>query len=217
MSSEDTSSLYWIPESIWDGKDVFIIGGGTSLQGFDWSPLHGKNVLGCNDAYALGDWVDVCVFGDMPWFRKHREALKDFKGIKVAMTGTNPLDSTIKWVHCWPRGLCAGKHRPDRVGWNGCTGAGAINLALRMGAQRVILLGYDMKLGKDETGKVAMNWHPNHVDTPDPDFVERFTPGFERIAQDLEKVFPGREVFNAGPDSDLDVFPKVSLWGFYND
>ena len=69
---------FWTPEPFWEGQDVFIYGGGTSLKSFDPSILIDENVIGCNDAYTLGSEIcDICVFGDFKWYNKHVDALKD--------------------------------------------------------------------------------------------------------------------------------------------
>ena len=129
-----------------------------------------------------------------------------------AQTGRPEGDPDVQWVHRWPDGL----HKNKRIGWNWSTGATAINLALSMGAQRVILVSFDMKPGPNG----ERNWHDNNIDTipldhkekPDiPSTLERHQEGFTKIAGELHRVFPGVEVLNAGPDSVLKGFPMVEL------
>lgn len=60
MKREDA----FTPPKIWRGQTVFIIGGGPSINDTPLHLLHGRRVIGVNNAYLLGPWVDVCWFGD---------------------------------------------------------------------------------------------------------------------------------------------------------
>ena len=83
--------MNWQVPRMWEGGDVWIIGGGPSItkefgipdnivQGVfkkelplsAYSPymsfLHDKHVIGVNVAYLLGDWVDMVFFGDKGFF-----------------------------------------------------------------------------------------------------------------------------------------------------
>ena len=213
MTSPLTDSPYWQPEVLWPGETVFIIGGGPSLKNMDWAPFRSQRVIGLNDAYRLGDWMGVCFWGDNRWWDVHCSELKSYRGMKIsAQTGKPEGDPEVKWVHRWPDGLSV----QNRIGWNWSTGAAAINLALVMGARKVVLLGYDMKPGP----KGERNWHDNNIDSipldykekPDmPSTLERQQEGFWTIARALPSVFPGAQVLNAGPDSVLQGFPMVNL------
>lgn len=172
--------MKWTVPKIWEGSTAFIIGGGPSLETMDWAPLRSHRIIGCNDAYMLGPWVDVCMFGDISWFNTHDHkwiefpegveapswahkancrkvaGLKQFYGLKVTCCERDiELEgprSDIFQLERMPRGLSL---RPDRVGWNCNTGAAAINLAILFGVTRIILLGFDMKgrKWKDEEEK----------------------------------------------------------------
>jgi hypothetical protein len=209
MEREETQLAYWTPETIWSGGVCFIIGGGPSLRGFDWTALRDRHVVGCNDAFGLGDWVEVVVFGDNCWYRDHRVGLKHYRGLKVCGSTNGPApDEGIRWVRRERDGLCGwGPYDRNRLGWNWSTGAMAINLALKLGATTVVLLGFDMKLAANGD----CNWHPNTINSADARVYERMTAGMGRIASDLPRVFPGARVVNAGPDSALTVFPMVTM------
>ena len=60
MKREDT----WNPPQIWKDQTAFILGGGPSLKDADLDLIHDRRVIGVNNAYQLGSWVDVCWFGD---------------------------------------------------------------------------------------------------------------------------------------------------------
>jgi hypothetical protein len=202
---------HWIPETKWQGEDVFIIGGGNSLKDFDWSLLEDECTVGCNSAFTLGEKIcKICIFGDAKWFRKYQDELKNYKG--VVFTNAEQLRNTrLNWLWTMPRkakGLGT-----TSLGWNSNTGASAINLALILGAQRVFLLGFDMHLSKE--GK--RHWHNKTMGKTDKNVYEKFILAFTKVAVDLKTVFPGKEVINVTDNSDLDVFPKVGCKQFWKE
>jgi len=212
---------YWFPPALWHGETVFIIGGGPSLKGMDWEALHGQRIIGCNDAYRLGliynnqenfplrpsSWIRIILFGDSCWFDHHREEIEPNANrfVFISMASRNPHCEAVRWMKRQPEGLTMPIDR--KIGWNKSTGAGAINLALLLGARRVVLLGFDMKMGEDNQA----NWHVNEVNTPIPEDYIKFRTGMELIAKELPQKYPHAEVLNAGPDSALKCFPIVSL------
>jgi hypothetical protein len=205
----------WIPEQLWKDQEVFIIGGGTSLKTFNWDLLINERTIGCNDAFKLGNKVcEICVFGDTKWFERHQHDLAKFKG--AVFTNQNTLYKTrLPWLY-WMQREPTGFHKAS-LGWNDNTGAVAINLALILGAKKIYLLGFDMKLDPTQGKYRQANWHENHVDNPDPEIYDKFNTAFRKLPASLEKNFPGVEVINVTDDSDLVVFPKVSAKKFWKE
>jgi len=201
---------FWFPEPIWEGEPCYIIGGGSSLDGFDWNLLQNKNVIGCNVAFYIGvDLVPISIFGDAAFLKQHRAGLDKYaaSGGQVITCSRrvdrhNPPDY-LKIMKRSLHGLCL-----DGLGWNGNTGAIAINLALLFGASPIYLLGYDMRLS-DEGKK---NYHNCYNDRANSKIYNRFLRGLTMVARDLKKLFPGRQVINLEDNtSSLNVFPKESL------
>lgn len=207
---------YWKPDPKWKDQDVFIIGGGVSLEKFDWELLRPDDVftIGCNDAYLRGpDVCNICFFGDIKWWRKHQRDLELYRASGKGAVFTHcPQLQTRKdntpWL--WKMNRNGRGLYTDALCWNKNTGAGAVNLALLLGAQRVFLLGFDMHL----TGGRS-NWHDNSLDKPNENVYPRFLKGFERLNKDLPIKFPGREIFNVTDDSSLDSFPKIGTKEFW--
>jgi hypothetical protein len=195
----------WTPKPVWKKQDVYIIGGGPSLQGFEWGLLRGKHTIGCNSAFTLGaDVCNICVFGDAKWFLKYKPELKRYKGL-VVTNCTNLKSDPTPWLLYMER-KPSGLHT-DCLGWNGNTGASAINLALILGAKRVILLGFDMKLGKGN----KPNWHDRVIDRPSAEVYTRFLGGFQDVVRDWGSKFSDRDIVNATPGTALQAFPVVEL------
>lgn len=194
----------WKPSRIWDGQDVYIIGGGPSLQKFNWDILKDKRSVGCNQAFLHGYRIcEICIFGDLTWWENFKDSLGFFKGL-VVTNAPKLKESDCEWL-LWMRRVSRGLDT-EALAWNGNTGASAINLALILGAKRVFLLGFDMKKGNDGEN----NWHPYHKDDPGIDIYDGFLKGFEDVARDLPLKFSGCEIINVTNDSDLNLFPKVS-------
>jgi hypothetical protein len=196
----------WTPEPKWKGQDAFIIGGGPSLREFNWARLHAKNTIGCNTAFTLGPRVcKVCFFSDISWFDRYGLELEGFAGPVVTHSPELACAGEHEWVRQVPR-EDFGLHL-NALGYGGNSGCGAINLALLMGAQRVFLLGFDCQLPADR----RPNWHDRVHDVPSDDVYTRFYEGFTRLAQDLPRVFPGRQVINLTEGSRLTQFPQLPL------
>jgi hypothetical protein len=92
-----------------------------------------------------------------------------------------------------------------RTGRNG--GYQAINLAVHLGASRVVLLGYDMKA--DVRGKTHWFGDHKHRATNPTIFSRVMLPAFKSLSEDLADV--AVDVVNATPDSALDVFARMGL------
>lgn len=201
----------WVPSQEWRGEDAYIIGGGPSLRYFYWDHLRGKNTIGCNSAFLLGhDIVKILLFADIHWWRKIGEkGTESFGGRVVGCSDKRIRKETCPWLLIMDR-QDDGLGR-DRLAFNSNTGAMAVNLALILGARRVFLLGFDMKLG--DGGRA--NWHDLRCEPPQKTVYSRFIRGFDSLAGALPEVFPGCEVWNVTNDSDLNSFPKVTPEGHF--
>jgi len=202
----------WRPMPEWAGSSAFIIGGGPSLKTFDWNLLESEMTIGCNDAFKLGvDICKICIFGDVKWFRIHKQDLEIYHNNKgVVFTNSTQLQrSRIPWLWLMPRKFY-GLHT-EALGWNSNTGAVAVNLALILGASPIYLLGFDMHESKE--GKP--NWHEHRIEKHNGEVYNKFLKGFDRVAIDLKKKFPSQEVINVTKDSALDVFPKMDSDKFW--
>jgi len=199
-----------VPAPIWAGQDAFVIGGGASLRGFDWSLLECRNTIGCNAAFTLGvNFCKVCHFSDWKWFIKFESDLKDYalSGGKV-ITHLRTLIPrkrmyNLDWIEIMAREKNGLHH--DALGFGGNSGCSAVNLALIMGTKRVFLLGFDCKI----TNPVQTHWHDLRIDRPSAIHYEKFMQGWQALAEHLPVKFPGCEIINLNPDSAIPFFPKL--------
>lgn len=174
--------------------------------------IHSEHVIGVNNAYQIGDWIDIVFFGDCAWYLVHRFALERWPGLKVTCCSRfeNKLEKNsggIKYLRRDTNRRHGISNNSSQVSWNGNSGAAAINLAVHLGVKRIILLGFDMCL--DE--KQVSHWHGSHGKSNEkkrpPPFAKHMR-GFPAIAEDAKQM--GIEVLLVGPSA-IEVFPKVSL------
>ncbi len=229
--------MTWQVPRIWEGGDVWILGGGPSVtkqfgipdkvvqdvvKGLSppsvyspyMVPIHDKHIIGINVAYLIGDWIDMVFVGDQAFFFKHIDGLAKFPGMKVTC---HHMTEGYDWVKYLVRDSRHGRgisDNPKMVSWNGNSGAAAISVAANAGAKRIILLGFDMKL--DETKKQW--WHnlygrdPNAKRSPKKPWhmpFDRHLRGFPEIQKDARRR--GIEIWNVSPDSAIREFPKMNL------
>jgi hypothetical protein len=227
----------WCVPNIWEGGEAWIIGGGPSItEQFNipkkivqavvegtatpsaYSPylaaLHNKHIIGVNVAYKLGDWIDFVFFGDHSFFLREKRDLAAFAGTKVTIV---PQCEKYSWIKYVARDE---KHRrgispdPSKVSWNGNSGAAAISLAAHLGAKKIYLLGFDMKLGDNK----VQHWHDlyhrnDYLKSTPVDKIglpfDRHLLGFPKIAEDAKRM--KIKIINVCPDSAINDFPKVAL------
>ncbi len=192
-----------LPDGSWKNQQCFIIGGGESLKGFDFSKLKNELVIGVNRAYEAMDctinysmdnnlynWIIGEALG-----KKAKRKFEDFKGIPVWLDSAgydypngifilNKLDGH-KNNYAMRDGLRAGSN----------AGFGALNLAICLGANPIYLLGFDME------GKW---WHDGYPEEHGDTIYTKYMFDFKELAPRLEKK--GVRVINLNPESKLRCF-----------
>jgi len=221
---------------MWEGGDAWIIGGGPSIPKLfgvpeqvindvlngrqpvsAYSPymesIHSKHTIGINTAFLLGDWVDFVFFGDSKFFLKFRPQLEKFRGISVSCSQVALKYNWVKYLDKDKKKRKGISTNPEQVSWNGNSGCAAISMAYNMGAKRIFLLGFDMKLDD----KNSQHWHSlykktlttkNPVGRKNLPFSRHLT-AFSFIAQDMKRL--GIEIYNVCPESAIKELPKVNL------
>jgi len=125
---------------------VVCVAPGPSLTEEDVNYVRGKaTVVVLNDAWKLAPWADVLYSSDLFWF-PYYQWVPAFQGLKISFADiSRPRAARDNGI------ILLKKTGEDGVefGANGLrttrnSGGAAINLAIHLGATRVILLGYDM-------------------------------------------------------------------------
>lgn len=158
-------------------------------------------MVAINDGYRIAPWADVIYAADARWWSWHR-GVESFKGLKYTVQleaaiwpGVKVLRTTGNLgLELDPSGL--------RTGQNG--GYQAINLAVHLGARRILLLGYDMQIGPGR----RTHWfgdHPNRVKSP----YHAFLDCFPHLAEPLRQI--GVSVINCSRETALTCFPRLPI------
>ena len=225
----------WTIPKIWEGGDVWILGGGPSVaEQFDipkevvqavkagTSPLsvysdymqflHDKHVIGVNVVFLIGDWMDIVFFGDGGFFQRYKEQLAAWKGLKVCCHQDVENQPWVKFVEKDRKHSRGISTRPDKVSWNGNSGSAAISIAAWAGAKRIFLLGFDMTLGPDQYQHFHNQYNRGPIVREDQIAKLHFgihLLGFPEIARDAKKM--NIEIINVSPTSQISEFRKISL------
>jgi hypothetical protein len=188
---------------LWPGETVVCIGSGPSLTQEDVDACRGRRVIAIKNAVEMAPWADV-LYGSgsdacgRTWWSREGPRLV-FGGLRYALDHEARHWASILAMDT-TNGLALD---PSRLALGGHSGYQAINLAVHLGAARVVLLGYDMQAtgGKEH----FFGPHPHGVPPPFAHFVQCFPA----IVDPLQQA--GVEVVNASRVTALTIFPRMSL------
>lgn len=188
---------------IWPESTFVCLGNGPSLTPADVESCRGRaRVIAINDAHRLAPFADVLYACDGRWWDYYK-GVPEFTGLKFGMTvKKDKWPGVTRLEHMGREGL-----DPKGIydGTNG--GYQAIQLAVHLGASRIVLLGYDMQPGKN--GKD--HWfgkHPAGVRSHQSPY-DVFRAYFKGLVPRLKER--GVEVVNCSRDTALTVFPRAAL------
>jgi hypothetical protein len=171
-----------------DMKSVVVIAPGESLTEADCDLARAAApVIAVTEAYKLAPWCDVLVANDRAWWaeRPDARALSCPKYSTRRIEGVEQIDGS------------------EIVTGGSSSGVLALWVSARLGAKRILLLGFDNK-GTHFCGPYKgrlTNTHPT-----------RFAV-FEQQFRELGKAFQktGVEVRNCTPETALKAFPLMNL------
>lgn len=209
-----------LPDKSWEGKSCFIIGGGPSLSGFDWTKLKGKRTIGVNRAFEKFDptinfsmdtrflaWLERGVYG-LDVRKKFRKSAA-YIVWQCTYIAQLPIFIYIIKVHKmdYYTGCRAFTDSlKNGIGHGDNSGYGALNLACCLGANPIYLLGFDMK---HENGK--SHWHEGHPADQKEENVKKWIGHFGWAAPLIKSR--GFRVINLNPNSALECFEKMDPEG----
>lgn len=186
---------------LWPSSTIVCLATGPSLTADDVAFCRGKApVIAINDAYRLAPWANVLYAADAKWWKWHH-GVPSFTGLRyslqkdaAAWNVTVLQDAGYDGLTADPRGLVKGCN----------SGYQAINLAIHLGASRVVLLGYDMGHAKGQPSHF-FGEHPDKAHSPFGLFLAKF----ETMRHPLRLL--GVEVINCSRETALTVFPRHTL------
>jgi len=176
---------------------------GPSLTQSDVNLVRGKvdGVIAISDAIRLAPWADVLYSCDGKWWKwpHNQEWITSHKGLKYGLK-----DDVRKVSHLGVQGL---KHTgrqglelsPNGLRSGSNSGYQAINLAVHLGASRIVLLGYDMQ------GKHFFGDHPDRSKPPFSLCLSLFPELVKPLAE------AGVEILNCTRKTAITCFRRVPL------
>lgn len=183
---------------------IYCIGGGPSLQGFDFTKLNGYKIGANKSAFVAN--ADMVVSMDGNWARQSRENLEQFDGI-IVLGFLRPEEERrkIEKAHYVTSARTSGvTHKTDRItGYE--SGHCCLDMAFKMKPEFVGLLGYDMKMGKTKHFHGGYPWDNGKGN------YKSWAPKYGNAMLAFEKE--GIEVINyVGPEgSNITAFPTRPL------
>jgi hypothetical protein len=201
-----------IPNGAWQGQRCFIVAGGPSLKGFDFSRLRGELVIGINRAFER---IDPAFNFSMDtrflrWLQKG-ELGPDVQARFRSMRGTKVWMHERSSAAQFPKDVLlittTGEHEFSAClrtgfGLSNNSGFGALNLAVALGASPIYLLGFDMG-GRDHTGEQDW-WHSGYPRRQSNHVYSKFRDRFMQHAGAIHES--GCRVINLNRESGLRCF-----------
>lgn len=141
-------------------------------------------VVAINDTFQLAPWADALVAQDVEWWKQHPEA-HEFAARKFStnrIEGVQQIESPF-------------------IRKSSSSGLLAMEVALRMGANRLLLLGFDMR------GSHYFGPHQNGLRNTSPGRFEIF----KTKMQEWAKAHPRVEIVNCTPGSALAAFRMSTI------
>lgn len=179
-------------------RRVWIVGGGPSLKGFDFSILRSQFVLTVNDACFALPWAAGVVSIDRTWIRERARQASLWAGWKFLGTREGLEHPAASWLMRSEPGLSTQWGVMHAVGTSGYA---ALNVAVLLGARFVGLLGFDYT-------QPGRHWFPNYAWPSGT--ASLFDPaGFDSTLPQLSRR--GVRVVNFSPASAIAAFEKRPL------
>lgn len=194
-------------EREWEGQTAAILASGPSLTREQCEAVRHLRTIAVNNqgidtekAPAMAPWADILFAADSKWWDCYTDAALAFAGRKVTLRGSR--HPGVWWVK--QSSALTFDPMPGYIVTGGNSGYMALQIAVQLGARKVILLGFDMK----NRGRLK-HWfgsHPHKLDTQ-PNYGN-WIKAFRRLSKKLETIV---DVVNCSPDSALDCFRRADL------
>lgn len=191
----------------WEGSTVFVACGGTSVTPTHIEMLRGQKIIVVNSMYTLIPWADMLFFADIRWWRREcterPAALSAFRGRIVTTSRAAVGDRLLRVKHIKPPPGIAPS--TDCVAMARTSLCGACNVAVHLGAARLVLVGADNRDGKDGRAhchpEYPWNRPPHTWKVKEKELYQLY------LSLDARKI----PVYNCSPISTLPWWPFADL------
>jgi len=182
-----------------NAKTVICIATGSSITLQDVEFCQGKGKLyAVKEAILYAPFADILYSADTDWWDL-KDRWQSFTGKKWTVSSEAALKYNLNHIEYDPKIIWSDKQGLIASGGN--SGFQAINLAYLHGAERIILLGYDM--GYKSQKHFFDKTHKR--DSRNSDY-HKWLEHFEKAS----KVIP-IEIINCTRETSLECFPRMSL------
>lgn len=190
---------------LWPDETVICLATGPSLTQADCDAVRDRaRVIAINDAHRIAPWADVLYSSDRRWWPFY-QGVPSFTGLKY---GIGSFDGACNRFPSCPdvqvlknTGDSGLELQPTGLKTYANSGGAAINLAVHLGATRIVLLGYDMG------GDHFFGRHPSALNQQSP--FRLFIKLIGTMGPPLAAI--GVSVINASRQTALRCFPRASL------
>lgn len=170
---------------------IACVASGPSLESTDCQTLHRANIpiIAVNNSWCAVPYCSAIYAADCCWWEEYGEGITS-QAARWCGDEFTARRFGLNWL-------------PSAIPGSFNSGQRAIELAIHLGASRVLLLGYDCSL------RNGTHWHGNHqlLANPDKFSVARWHDEFSR----LQAIAGGAEIINCSRHSQLTCFPRQSL------
>lgn len=201
-------------------KTIVCIGTGPSLtlEQIDVARQKGFTLYGCNKVFEIVPDLALLYACNEGFWVHYWDAIKDHPCEKWTTNKEAARKFKLNWI--------AEKNKPglsaDSTYLHHGHGSGhsLLNLAYLKGAERIVLLGYDMKYAPDYDGKnMKVGSQPRHYFGEYPSALQHWPyfsikKGIHEEMLSLYRAIAEQnrvEIVNCTPDSALDCFPKLNI------
>jgi hypothetical protein len=184
-----------------NNEKIYIVAGGPSLKGYNWSLLRNKRVIAVNRAFEVLPKAEITYFSDKRFFDWFEKPLLAHPSRKI--TGARIEHPNVEnYKFTGARGLDT---RPGYLRTGNNSTYAAINLAYHLGARMIIILGLDMRFGDDG----ATHFHSGYETANMAKSLDKMKPYFASMAEAL--LDHDIVALNASMHSDVDEFERIPL------
>lgn len=192
-------SGYWQIPPLFAGRTVAVLASGPGLTEEVAQSILAAGVpaIAVNTTYRRAPWAQVLYAADLDWWlhREHRSAWA-FAGLKVTI-GTSPsLGISVPGLHVVRNaGVVGWSERLDELHTLGNSGAQALQLAIKAGAAKVLLAGFDFSRAE------AAHWHGEHPPELKVTAEETYAYWAERMATAAPGILRRADVVTVTPSA----------------
>lgn len=188
---------------VWEGQTVVVAGSGPSLTKSDLEFVRDRApVIAVSRTYQIAPWADVLFSMEAIWWEAYKP---EFSGAKISPSIVYPwIYPGVLSIRCEEG---EGLSLDQRYIHEDCSGFGALNLAVLMGAKRVLLLGFDCKSQGNKPH--FFGDHVRGLQNPTEDQYRRWLQSYDAAVPSLARA--GVEVINCSGDTAITAFPRMTI------